>query len=166
MKPKKTLALIVAAILICSFYPAETVTVPAWTVQFVDVKNQPLAFMPVEQTWQNYSVEDSAHSDFAKTDAHGIASFPERRLKYPLLFRVVNPVLKFSFHASYGNSSWLQPRCDLLPASDPMPHFSGASLPKKVVYGYDDRTTMPKEFRGNVVPECERINLQTKNANG
>ena len=95
----------------------DTVTVPTWSIQFVDQLNRPLVGLKVEQSWQNYSLENEWHSALETTDERGIATFPERRLRTSKLRQISGPLMSFLFgglfHASYGPESALWPVCSL-----------------------------------------------------
>jgi hypothetical protein len=134
----------VAGIIVWGFYPAESVTVPTWTVQFVDRKDRPLANLPVRQFWRNYSAETSDNAETRSTDADGGVTFPERRIRKAHLLRLLIPVqnvLSTGVHASFGSSAQLVPTCDMMPSGNSTSIYNGSSLPaKKLTLAFFDRS--------------------------
>lgn len=75
-------------------------------MRFVDGIHQPVANLPVSQSWRNYSVESADHIDRGRTDSAGVVVFPIRSLWSPTLFRIVLPLTSFlNVHAPWGNDS-------------------------------------------------------------
>jgi hypothetical protein len=140
---------IVLSLLALTIVPTQSITVPEWRVQFVDVTGKPFASLPVSQTWQNYSVESSAHYADGTTDREGYVAFPERTLWAPVLFRVFGPITSVLFrggvHAGFGPSSWIVVKCDLLETGPGrVAAYTGRDIPAKIVLKYYDRTSIRK----------------------
>ena len=64
----------------------------------------------MEETWQNYSLEDAAHRETLTTDANGTVVFPAR-LRYAGVLRrslgCANQWRRYAYHASCGPHSWI-----------------------------------------------------------
>jgi len=118
----------------------DTVTVPTWSIQFVDQLERPVAGLKVEQFWRNYSLEGDMHRAFETTDERGIATFPERRLRTRKLRQILGPLTSFLFggglHASYGPSSSLWPVCSLDDKGAALIVMRDGDLPAKSVLKY------------------------------
>ncbi len=118
----------------------DTVTVPTWSIQFVDQLNRPLVGLKVQQFWQNYSLEDETHHAFETTDERGIAIFPERRLRSSKLRQIFGPLISFLFgggvHASYGPDSSLWPVCSLDDKNTAIIVVCDGDLPARSVLKY------------------------------
>lgn len=126
---------LVACALIASLIPFETVTVPAWKIRYVDGAGRPVSGLKLRQTWQNESVESSPHFAVAFTADDGAVAFPERRLRAPLILRLIGPVrnvLATGVHASFGPSSWIVPVCGFTERGGGAV-YEGADLPQRVV---------------------------------
>jgi hypothetical protein len=139
---KALLRLGIPIALAASLMPIRTVTVPEWRAQFVDATGKPFKSLPVEQTWQNYSIESSAHYSSGVTDNEGFVIFPERTVRAPIILRIVGPIGSVLFrggvHASFGPTSWLVVMCDMLP-TDRLAIYAGADLPNKFTLKFFDR---------------------------
>lgn len=86
--------------------PFETSVVSAASVRFVDESGKPAHDILVKQEWNDVTVEDKLHVDFARTDKNGVAVFPARTVRSYLLKRVVNTIwrgLTQGIHASLGS---------------------------------------------------------------
>jgi hypothetical protein len=143
-----------------SMIQRDTVTVPMWSIQFVDQLNRPLVGLKVMQSWQNYSLEDDGHHAFGTTDERGIAIFPERRLRTSKLRQVVGPLMSFLFgggiHASYGPDSSLWPACGLDDKDTAIIVMRDGDLPTRSVLKY---------LGGNLRrPECVKLEAQVREA--
>jgi hypothetical protein len=150
-------------------YPAESVTVPTWTVEFVDLKDRFLADIPVRQFWRDYSAETSDNSETRNADADGRVTFPERRIRNAHILRVLIPelnVLSTGVHASFGKSAQVVPMCAMMPTGNNSSIYSGASPPaKKLTLASLDRSytnKMPGYER--VPPVCARLDGQVRSA--
>lgn len=138
----------------------DTVTVPVWSIQFVDQLGRPVVGLKVEQHWQNYSLEDESHRAFEATDERGMATFPERRLQTSKLRHVTGPLLSFLFaggiHASYGPHTSLWPVCSL------------EDKDTAIIIMRDDRlpTRSVMKYRGGSVQrfECAKLEAQVREA--
>lgn len=138
----------------------DTVTVPTWSIQFVDQLNRPLVGLKVMQLWQNYSLEDEGHRAFETTDERGIATFPERRLRTSKLRQIVGPLMSFMFgggiHASYGPDSSLWPACSLDDRNTAIIVMRDGELPARSVLKY---------LGGGLRrPECVDLEAQAREA--
>ena len=101
---------VAAVAVVLSCIPAESVVVPAWSVQVVDKDSRPVEGINVRQVWQDYSVESTSHEEMLVTPPDGRVSFPERKISTPRIMRVLGPVknaLATGVHAGFGNSCWL-----------------------------------------------------------
>lgn len=84
MRRKIALALVVSTLI-----PVPQTTVSAWTAQVVDESGSPQRNLPVDEVWQNYSLEQTIHRESRSTDAAGRVNFPRRFLWRPLILNVV-----------------------------------------------------------------------------
>jgi hypothetical protein len=138
----------------------DTVTVPAWSIQFVDQLNRPFVGLRVEQTWRNYSFEDRANADSARTDERGTVTFPARYLRVSALRKVLGPLTSFlvggGFHAGQGPHSWIFPKCSLRDRGPDLSLMRAGQLPAKSVLKFSGGN------QGS--PECARLEEQAKEA--
>jgi hypothetical protein len=98
--------ILLAALLIST----ESLVVPTWSVEVIDINGKPIEGINVRQVWQDYSVELQSHEEVIVTGKNGKASFPERKVAASTLARILGPignVLNTGVHASFGPSSWL-----------------------------------------------------------
>lgn len=165
MKNRKTLA---AVALVCVI-PFPTTTVPEWKIRYVDKKGRPVPGLPVSQTWQNYSIESQPNYTDGLTDAQGYVVFPEHGSWSPVVIRLVHPILNVlsqGVHAGFGNTSWVQARCDVRATQDTQAVYYGQPLPTNVVLEYDDRSGLRAAMPGSmpVPPECKAIEAQVQDA--
>jgi hypothetical protein len=147
--------------------PIRSVTVPEWRVRFLDAKGNPLANLPVRQTWRNYSLEEAAHYALGSTDLSGSVIFPARALWYPLGARLLWPLRHLgSIHASYGPSSWLVPLCDVLEKGPRLATYTGGDLPNQIALSYFDRSNIRAKVPGMSSPalQCAELEAQVRNA--
>lgn len=106
----KTRQLFIALLIVLgviSLYPYKTTVVPAWKLRVVDAEGNPVKNMPVNYSWQNYSLESNGNEERTRTDENGYVSFPERTIRAALLQRMLGPVLNIlqtGVHASFGSS--------------------------------------------------------------
>jgi len=85
----------------------DTLLVPAWRLRVVDTAGEPLTGVRVVQHAQHYSLESGGRRLEARSDRHGLVSFPERRVRASLLSRIVGPLRALGaggVHASVGKS--------------------------------------------------------------
>ncbi len=86
-------------------YPFQTTVVPARQVVVVTEDVRPLSDVLVRQSWQHYSLERYGHEEDLRTDEGGRATFPTRRIRANLLWRMFRPLTNFltqGVHASFG----------------------------------------------------------------
>ena len=166
---RKVLSVVVAVALIAALIPYPMATVPEWRVQYVDNKGRPVAGLPVEQTWQNYSVESTANLMTLRTDAQGYVVFPAHSTWSPLLLRLFGPVrnvFSTGVHASFGPSSWLIPKCDVTDANALAIYTGSKDLPTQIVLKYFDRSAIRAAIPARDLPpvpaECTAIEAQVK----
>jgi hypothetical protein len=147
-------------------YPSQTVTVPSWHFQVVDLKERPLAGLPVEQFWHDNSGELRFHNETQTTDADGRISFPERRLKTVNIRRVLLrlPVLlSGGIHANFGSSLSLAVLCESLVIAHAPFEYDVSILPSKLVVIY--QPSFIKLMPGYIQPrECATLAEQLRTA--
>jgi hypothetical protein len=166
---RRTFKVAGAVVFAVALIPFPTATVPEWRVQYIDGRGRPVVGLPIEQTWQNYSVESRANVVTRHTDAQGYVVFPARSTWSPLLFRAVGPVLNVlstGVHASFGPSSWLIPKCDVT-GSNAMAVYTGSKeLPTTIVLKHFDRSAIraaiPARDLLPIPAECAAIEAQVK----
>jgi len=157
----------IACILLAGLVPFPTRTVPEWRVRYVDAKGRPFVSLPVQQTWQNYSIESTANYLSRETDAQGYVAFPAHDAWSPLLIRLVRPignVFSTGVHASFGPSSWLVTRCNVFETGDTGAVYTGEDLPSQVVLTYFDRSLPNMPGSLPTPPQCATIDAQAKSA--
>lgn len=150
-----------AILLIVFLIPYPTTTVPEWRIRYIDTKGRPFVSLPVEQTWQNYSVESSGHTLSKETDRNGYVIFPEHDVWASLLHRIVGPignVLSTGIEASFGPSSWLINQCNLGQTEDGDAYYNGDDLPSTIVLIFEDSHIISPS------PQCATIEAQAKDA--
>lgn len=101
---KRALLLGGLALLAAGLYPHEVVVAPEWEVVAQDEKGRPVADVEVMQSWYYYPFRDGRH-DEARTDANGVARFPQRTLQVPWLEMAAGSVMKLLPHGSTGPSA-------------------------------------------------------------
>jgi hypothetical protein len=110
-------ALLAIAGAVLSTVQRESVTVPPWSIKFVDQLGRPFVGLGVEQSWRNYSLEDHTNLAIEFTNSQGIVSFPARTLKVSMLRQILGPLRSFlfdgGFHAGFGPDSSLFVKCSL-----------------------------------------------------
>lgn len=145
---------------VLSMIQRESVTVPAWSIRFVDQLGRPLVGVSVEQSWRNYSLENRTNLAIEVTNSRGIASFPSRTLKVSMLRQVLGPLGSFLFHgglhAGYGPHSSILVKCKLLNRGSILSVTPGGQLPSHAVLTFD---------RGGLTrPDCGAPEAQAKEA--
>lgn len=137
-------------------------------MRFVDGIHQPVANLPVSQSWRNYSVESADHIDRGRTDSAGVVVFPIRSLWSPTLFRIVLPLTSFlNVHASRGNFAFLTPACDVIESDKLAMYSHDEPLPEQSVLTYFDRSGIRKAMPPGAMtalPECQAIEEQVRAA--
>lgn len=132
-----TLALLAIAAVVLSTVQRESVTVPAWSIRFVDQLGRPFVGLGVEQSWRNYSLEDHTNLAIELTNSQGIVSFPARTLKVSMLRQTLGPSRSFlfhgAFHAAYGPHSSLFLKCSLDSPGLILSTRGGAQMPTQAV---------------------------------
>jgi hypothetical protein len=101
--------IIACLIIVLLLYPFESIVVPAWKLQIVDVQGNVCPNMRVTESWGHYSLylEGWLGSDDRFTDMNGYVEFPERKIRASSLRRVVMPVITHILiivHGSVGAS--------------------------------------------------------------
>jgi hypothetical protein len=166
---RRMLKLVAGGLLVVGLVPFPTTTVPEWRLQYVDGAGRPVAGLPVEQTWQNYSIESTGNLMTLRTDTQGYVVFPSHSTWSPFLLRVLGPVgnvFRTGVHASFGPSSWLIPKCDVRAANAHAIHTGSNKLPGQIVLKYEDsssiRAVIPARDLLPVPPECAAIEAQVR----
>jgi len=97
------------ALLFALFYPFEIRIAPEWEAQVIDESGNPVAQAQVGETWQEYSIEESAHYDHKTAGSDGIVHFEPHSMRASFASRISGCLNNFrrSLHASCGASSWL-----------------------------------------------------------
>ena len=160
---KRSTWALLGLVVLLALCPIHSVTVPQWRARFVDAKGHPAANLPVQQTWRNYSVEDTDHIAVDSTDGDGTVTFPMRALWSPLGARVLLPLRHLGvIHASSGASSWLIPLCDVMGQAV----YTGSTLPTQIGLTYFDRSDIRAKVPGMrpPAPQCAGIEAQVRNA--
>jgi hypothetical protein len=169
LSPRGRFLLLTVLLAFAVCIPFPSVTVPEWKVQFVDHKGRPFAGLEVEQTWKNYSTENSEHRESRRTDSQGYISFPERTNRASMMTRILGPIANFLsslWEASYGPSTSLFPICDVSDAYGVAGFNSSGILPNQVVLRYYDRSRTKAIFGNSspISPECVSIEAQARDA--
>lgn len=137
-----------------------TQTVPTWSIQFVDQLGRPFVGLRVQQSWQNYSLENSANFAVEVTDESGVAIFPARYVQASLLRRFLGPLESFLFgggiHAGYGAHSSVLPKCNLRVRGPDLPVLRNGQLPTKAI--------LKLGGSGVVRAECANVEAQANEA--
>lgn len=127
-----------------------------------------MAGLPVSQTWQN-SIESQANDTDGVTDAQGYVVFPEHWAWSPVVIRLVHPILNVlsqGVHASFGDTSWVIPKCDVRATQDTQAVYYGRPLPTQVVLEYQDssglRAAMPDSMP--LPLPCKAVEAQVRDA--
>jgi hypothetical protein len=86
-------------------YPFESIVVPAWKLQVVDVNENVCRNMRVTQSWGHYSLylDGADQSEDRFTDMSGHVEFPERTIRAGLLRRIVVPVVAHILVIAHGS---------------------------------------------------------------
>lgn len=120
--------------------PRTTQTVPVWSIQFVDQLGRPFVGLRVQQSWQDYSLENAANFAIETTDEGGVAVFPARYVRASLLKRILGPLESFLFrgglHASYGAHSSVLAMCNLRFHGPDLPILRAGQLPSRATLAY------------------------------
>lgn len=95
---------IVWFVLFLLFMPFPTEMVPKWEMQVVDEKNQPLANVRTEQSWQSYTFFASGGYESKCTDSKGKIIYPTRYLWAGTLSRVVSPLWADVMTLAHGST--------------------------------------------------------------
>jgi len=104
--PSTTKRLIVTiAVIGVMVFPFPKTLVPAQRV-FVTTKDMhPISGALVRQIWRDYSLEFAGHEEDLPTDADGRVTFPARKIRAPLVWRLIGPLTSIAgqgVHASFG----------------------------------------------------------------
>jgi hypothetical protein len=164
---RRAATILVIVALLASCYPVQSVTAPEWKVRFIDKKGRPFWGMPVRQIWKDSSAQSSSSEQTENTDSNGSVTFPERRLRAPLIAHLIQPVANvFSagVHASFGTSSYLIPLCDVMETGSVSAVYTGSELPLEIILSYFDRTPIRAATGGKNPSECLSIEAQAKDA--
>ena len=102
---KKAVLFIAAILFLCSLYPRKYLAAPKWRVQVVDQQGKPLTGVTVNETWQNYSVEDRYHEANLISDQAGFVEFPACEVSASMLRRIwfTLKAARAFVHASFGS---------------------------------------------------------------
>jgi hypothetical protein len=75
-------------------------------------------------------------------------------------------VFSTGVHASFGNTSWVIPMCDVRESGPVMAVYYGQPLPTEIVLVYEDRTALRAAMPGFIQPppSCKGVEAQTKDA--
>jgi len=166
---RKLSGIAVIALLAWGLYPADHITVPRWKIQFVDPKNIPLAGLPVEEIWRDYSAEDSDNREKGQTDEKGFVTFSERHHRSPRLYRYlikpVSNILSTGVHASFGRSAFIVQPCSLIETGDKLAAYWGQIPPERIPLKTLD-TSYQRNMPGYTPPPpiCEKLNAQIRAA--
>jgi hypothetical protein len=156
-----TLLIVALACAVLATIQRSTLSVPAWSIRFVDQLGRPLAGLRVQQSWQDYSLEDAPHVAVETTNGSGVAVFPARYVRASLLKRLLGPLESFLFgggiHASYGAHSSVVPRCRLKFRGPHVPMLLNGRLPDQAILEFD----VESRFSG---AGCARVEVQARDA--
>ena len=70
----------------------------------------PISNALVRQIWQDYSLERYGHEEDLPTDHHGRVTFPTRKIRAPLIWRLLGPLTSIAgqgVHASFGVHTYM-----------------------------------------------------------
>ena len=106
MKKLKALIIGLLLLVVIGFLPYETSSVPAWKMRIVDEYENPYGQLKATQVWKDYNLEIGIqeHEEIRYTDQNGYVTFPERRLKASLLWRIVSASVSFLLKLAHGGS--------------------------------------------------------------
>src|ERR1044071_5555855 len=97
MLPTKKILIIapLCVLISAAIYPFESLVVPSWKVEVIDINGAVCANMPVTETWGHYSLFLAGDFQSADevTDSQGFVEFPERHIRAIGIRRVVMPVV-------------------------------------------------------------------------
>lgn len=104
---KKTKLLIVLTVTMFVFlvFQFESVTVPALSIKVISENDTPVEGAWVKEVWKDYSIESEDNEEVKYTNREGIAVFPKRVVRKPILLvaaRVTFNVIRLWNHASFG----------------------------------------------------------------
>lgn len=105
LKQRQIMYLVLLGIAGMSLYPYESLVIPAWRLQVMDVNANVCKDMPVYQSWGHYSLflMGSLGRDERLSDQNGFVEFPERRVRAIGLRRVVMPVITHVLTLAHGS---------------------------------------------------------------
>ena len=102
------LTIVVLCLLGVSLLPFDTIFVPEWTIRVVDENGAPYKGLYVAQYCTNYILNihpcEGAADASKATDGDGYVTFPERKIRASLLYRIVRPVLSYILSFVHGGS--------------------------------------------------------------
>lgn len=109
MRRKEVLFILAALLLAGSLFPIPYLASPEWTVTVVDESGKPLQGMLVRLDYENYSVENTSHTQDLTTDSAGKVTFPEHRLAATTLSRAYYTTrdLTALAHAGFGSNAYV-----------------------------------------------------------
>ena len=104
LKRRQFVYLILGLIAIAAFFPYESVVVPEWRLQVVDVEGTVCKDMPVNQSWGHYSLFLTGwlDQDERLSDQNGFVEFPERRVRATGVRRAVMPIITRALTLAHG----------------------------------------------------------------
>lgn len=108
-KIRLAVIIIMLIVLIIMSTPFAVTVVPSWQLIVTDESGKFLSNVKIEQTWQFYLLETTAHTDNKFTNKNGEVTFSEKHItvfgyQYPLGY--IRNIFHGGVHASYGKSSW------------------------------------------------------------
>jgi hypothetical protein len=97
-------SVVLLAFVVLLLYPFKTRVVPPWRLCVADEEGRPIPKMAVRYFWRHYSIDWESKDEWAKTDANGCVSFPERTTRASLAQRIIKAVFNAPWivHASWG----------------------------------------------------------------
>jgi hypothetical protein len=133
-----TLASVVALLALPCLWPYETVVVPEWSVRTIDELGNPVARVPLRETWQHYSIESQGHEQDLSTNDRGYVTFPLRTVRANLIMRALRTTLnKINPHGSTGPSASVYVLSPYKPLTQEPYYSPGRPLIKQLLYNPD-----------------------------
>jgi hypothetical protein len=102
--------IVLLVLLFAFFYPFKIRIAPEWAARVIDENGKPVAQAHVEETWQEYSLEEVAHHDHQTTAADGIVHFEPHTMRASFASRLSGCLHNFrrtGVHTSCGAYSWV-----------------------------------------------------------
>jgi hypothetical protein len=161
--------LVVVFLIIVACCPIQTTTAPEVKVSFFDVKERPIANLPVEQSWQDQGVETRVNLESKSTDKSGSVTFEKRVIWSSIILRFAYWLSDLRRNYLYsGGSASLDLGCDVIHIGEPLlVALPNIKIPDKAVLRYMDSSSIRQQFPGDNWKRssaCLKIEVQLREA--